>query len=137
MERDDITRDDFIAKLIREVPLDSPSDDFVERVMAGITIEQEVIKEKRPFYYYIRKSLPYAASILLVMLVIFTSDLQVINHLPGMNYFSEKLIPYLSMVVETFRGAFSTRFVSFGILTGLSAGMLFLIDRFVSHRFSA
>jgi hypothetical protein len=136
MEKDDFLEDDFLRELIQRSPLDSPSDDFVDRVMANIQMSPEVAVVKKPFYLYLKTAVPYALISLVLFVVIATSDLPIFNWVPGKDYFINSLLPYLGALLVIFKNAFSSKFVSMGLLISFSAGMLFLIDRLFSRHAS-
>jgi hypothetical protein len=136
MEKDKFMKDDFLRELIQLSPLDSPSDDFVDRVMANIQLSPEVVVEKKPFYRHLKTAAPYAAITLFLIFVIATSDLPIFNWFPGKEYLTNNLLPYLGTLLLVFRNAFASKFVSWGLLISLSAGILFVIDRLFSRRTS-
>jgi hypothetical protein len=136
MEKDEFLNDDFLRELINRSPLDSPSEDFVKRVMAGIQTSAEVEVVKKPFYHYLKVSAPYFILVFFIFLVIATSDLPLFNWMPGKAYLTNNLLPYLETLFMVFKKAFSSKFVSWGLLISFSAGVLFLIDRLFSRRTS-
>jgi hypothetical protein len=136
MEKDDFLTDDFLGDLIRRAPLDSPSDDFVDRVMANIQASQEVSVVKKPFYLFIKAAIPYASVALIVFVIIGTSDIPLFNWLPGKSYFTNDLIPYFGNLFADMKNAFASKYVSWVLLISFSTGFLFSIDRFFSHRTS-
>lgn len=125
---------DFLRKLIQQSPLDSPSDDFVDRVMNNLKPAQEQVGVKKSFFLYVKAVLPYALLTLLFAVVYATSDLPILNWLPGVEYLQNSLFPYLGSLLAELKNAFASKYVSFGFLIGISAGLLFLIDRFFSRR---
>ena len=135
MEKDDFLKDDdFLRDLIRRSPLDHPSDDFVDRVMANIQISPETETVNKPFYLQAKSIAPYAILAVLVFVVISTSDLPIFNWLPGKEHLVNGLVPYFGTLFALFKSAFSSKFVSWVFLIGFSAGMLALIDMFFSRR---
>lgn len=136
MEKDDFLNDDFLRDLIRRSPLDSPSDDFVNRVMANIQVVPEVSAARNPIYENVKAVIPYAAITLFLFLVIATSDLPIFNWLPGKDYLVNNLLTYTGTFFAVLKSGFSSRFVSWGLLISLSAGILFLIDLVFSRRAS-
>jgi hypothetical protein len=58
MQNNDINRDDFLGKLIQQIELDYPSDNFVDNVMSKCCAEQ-VIKSK------FRLAIPWVAASLI------------------------------------------------------------------------
>ena len=79
MEKDEYLKDDFLRELIRRSPLDAPSDDFVDRVMAGIRPAPEISVVKKPFYLYLKAATPYVIVALVIFLIVATSDLSILN----------------------------------------------------------
>jgi hypothetical protein len=136
MEKDDFLKDDFLRELIQRSPLDSPSDEFVNRVMANIQVVPEVSAVRKPIYENVKSAIPYAAITLFLFFVIATSDLPIFNWLPGKDYLVNNLLTYLGTFFSVLKSAFSSRFVSWGLLISLSAGILFLIDLAFSRRAS-
>jgi hypothetical protein len=136
MKKDEFLKDDFLRELIRRSPLDVPSDDFVDRVMATLPISPETAAVKKPFLWYLKATIPYTVITLLLFLVFVTSDLPVFNWIPGKNYLINNLFPYLESLFIILKGAFTTKFVSWGMLIAGSAGVLFFIDRLFSRRTS-
>jgi len=134
MEQDDFLKDDFLREIIKRSPLDSPSDDFVDRVMAGIQVVPEVEAVKKPFYIDYRGAIPYALIVLFCIFVIATSDLPIFNWIPGRDYFIHNLMPSVETLITTLKSAFTTKFVSWVVLISFSAGLLFFIDRLFSRR---
>ena len=134
MEKDDFLKDDFLRELIRRVPLDSPSDDFVDRVMANIQASPEVSVVKKPFYHFLKSAVPYAIVTLVLFFIISTSDLPVFNWLPGKDYFLHSLLPYFGDLFAVLKNAFASKYVSWVLLISLSAGVLFAVDRLFSRR---
>ena len=65
MQNNDINRDDFLGKLIQEIELDCPSDNFVDNVMSQCCVEQVVTKSK------FRLALPWV-TVSLIFVTLFT-----------------------------------------------------------------
>ncbi|MEI7662420.1 MAG: hypothetical protein WCK34_09490 [Bacteroidota bacterium] len=137
MEKENLSNDDFLRGLIQQSPLESPSDDFVDRVMAGILVAPETAPVRKPFYLYLKTIVPYALLALLVLLVFFTSDIPFLNWFPGKNYVTHNLVPYFETLFSGLKNAFSSRYVSFGLLIITSTGLLFLVDQLFSRRTTA
>ena len=137
MEKEEFLKDDFLRDLIKRSPLDRPSDDFVDRVMANIQISPEVTAVKKPFYLYLKAAIPYVIITLVLFVVCTTSDLPIFNWLPGKDYLINNLLPYMGTLLTVLKSAFASRYVSWGLLISFSAGILYLIDRMLSRRISA
>ena len=129
-----VEKDDFLRELIQKSPLDSPSDNFVDRIMAYLQVAQEMAPAKKPFSLYVKIAIPYAVLVLVIFFVFATSDLPFLNWLPGKEYFFDSFLPYFGSLLTILKNTLSSKYVSMGLLIGLSAGLLFLIDRWFSHR---
>ena len=136
MEQDEIMNDDILRELIQRIPLDSPSENFVDRVMAGVQTSPAVVVARKPFFLYLKTAVPYTAAALILFFVIATSDLPLFNWVPGKDYLLQNLLPYFQALFTIFKNAFSSKFVSLGLLISFAAGALFLIDRLLSRRTS-
>ena len=134
MKNDDLLNDDFLKGLIRQSPLDSPSDDFIDNVMAGLQELPEATVVKRPYFLYLKEAVPYAIFTLLLLFVFATSDLPFMNWLAGKNYFIHNMVPYWVTILTALKNTFTSKYISLGFLICLSAGLLFFIDRIFSHR---
>jgi hypothetical protein len=137
MEKDDFLQDDFLREMLQQHPLDAPSDEFVGRVMAAVSPATEPARVSKPFSFYLRAAVPYIIGALAAVLVISTSDLPVFNWLPGKRYFLNTLMPYFDASMTMLKNAFSSKYVSWAIMISVSAGILFLVDRVLSRRFTA
>ena len=136
MENEDFGKNDFLRGLIKQIAMDSPSDEFVDRVMASIQVTPEIVPVHKPFFWYMKTTLPYALLIFLLFVVFSTSDLPFLNWLPGKSYYMNNLVPYFGTLFAGLKTAFTTKYVSFGLLIIASTGFLFLIDRLFSRRTS-
>ena len=134
MEKDDFLKDDFLRELIQETPRETPSDGFVDRIMANIQMSPETAVAKKTFYVHLQTIAPYVVTGLVVVFVIFTSDLPMLNWFPGKNYLTNNLLPYLGTLLMVFKSAFASKFVSWVFLISFSAGVLVVIDRLFSRR---
>jgi len=134
INKDDLTDDDFLRDLIRRSPLDSPSGGFTERVMAQIAASPEVSPVKKPFYLYLKAVVPYLLLAMILFTVIATSDLPLFRWLPGRQYLTENLLPYIQSIFGMFKSAFSSKAVSWALLVSFSAGALYLVDKLFTRR---
>jgi hypothetical protein len=134
MEKDDFLKDDLLRELIRRSPLDSPSDDFVDRVMANIQLTPEIAVVKKPYYQFLKTATPYAVIAITLFFVIATSDMPIFNWIPGKDFLINSMWPYLGTLLATFKVAFASKYVSWIMLISFSAGVLFLVDRLFSRR---
>ncbi len=127
---------DFLRELIEKSPLESPSDDFVDRVMSNIRLAPETAPVKKPFYLYLKTAFPYAAVLLVLLFIFTTSDLPLFNWIPGKEYFLKSLFTTFGSFFTAMKNAFASKYVSLGLLIGFSGGLLFIIDRWFSRRTS-
>lgn len=134
MENNDFGNDDFLRRLIQQSPLDHPSEDFVDRVMAGIHPAPEIAPVQRPFLQYLQTLVPYAFLIFILFVVFSTSDLPFLNWLPGKNYLIHSLISSFGSLFAGLKYALTSKYVSFGLLIITSTCVLFLIDRLLSRK---
>ena len=134
MVKEEFNGNDDLGRLIRQSPLDCPADGFVDRVMAAIQTENEVVKEKISFLRYINLMFPYAALTLFCVVFFFYSDLPFLNRILGQNFFTNEIIPYFGMLTDSLKSTFSSKYITYGFLIGLAGGFLFLVDRFFSRR---
>jgi hypothetical protein len=144
MEKEEFSKDDLLGRLIRQSPLESPSDDFVSRVMAGIRVAPVVVPDivpetaqgQKSYLQYLKSAAPYALLVVVFIVVFSTSDLPFLNWLPGKSYYMNNLVPYLGTLFAGLKNAFSSRYVSFGMLIVTSTALLYFVDRFFSRRSS-
>lgn len=134
MIKENLNEDDFLRKMMHHVPLDSPSDDFVEKVMAGI--KPALIQEpaRKPLFQHLKSFFPYALLVLVLFTVIMTSDLPFLNWIPGKNYLNEGVLPYLGVLWSSLGKLFTSKYVTFGLLISASAGVLFLTDHYLGNK---
>ena len=133
MEKEDIRSDDFLGNLIRQVPLESPSGDFVDRVMSAIQPEA-VATEKKKSYFYLQSALPYIALGMFCLLIFFTSDLPFLNNLSGKGSVLNEIIRSMAGLFKGIAASLDSKYISWGLLVGIAGGLLFFVDRFFSRR---
>jgi hypothetical protein len=137
MERDDFLKDDFLKELLGKQPLDSPSDDFTEKVMASVRLNQEFSLARKPYYLYLKASWPYVLIALTVIIYLVSSDLPYSKFIPGKDYFETIFIPYLKNLSMGFISLFSFIKSATLPLAILASGLLlFMLDHFFFRRHS-
>ncbi len=136
MEKEEFSSNDDLGRLIRQSPLESPADDFVDRIMAVIQTEKEVIAEKISFFEYMNMVLPYAALVFFCIAFFFYSDLPFLNGILGQGHFTKEILPQYDILMDGLKNTFSSRYVTYGFLIGVAGGFLFLVDRLFSRRTS-
>ena len=137
METDELLKNDFLAELIRKVPLESPSDGFIDNVMAGLETPPVQVVEKGLYFSRIKSSLPYLVLGVIIVFVIISSDIPYLNFIHGKEYFSAMFLKVFHPFWTSMKTLVPSRFITYSLLIGVSAGFLFIIDKFFSRRFSA
>jgi hypothetical protein len=137
MDTDDMLKDDYLADLLRRVPFESPSGDFLKKVMASIEPLQAPATEKRPYLIWLKWGLSYVSLGAVIVLILYTSDIPYLNSIFGRGYstgiFSNLFLPFF-LILKSF---LSSKFVSYALLITVSAGFLFLVDMFLSRKLPA
>jgi hypothetical protein len=133
MEKDDFLEDDFLRDLVQKSPLESPSDDFVGRVMEQVGTQP--VAEKQPFFLTLKAISGYAALFGFAVLFLLTSDYPVLDFIPGKLILKENLLSVLNSFVEPFKLLFgNAKSLSIPIMIVVSAGLFFILDIFLSRR---
>ena len=135
---DDLLKNDYLAELINQVPLDSPSECFLEKVMAGIEPLPAPLAEKRPYLTWLKWGLSYAALGSVIVLILYTSDIPYLNSILGKGDYSSGMFRDIFMPFVLFLKTFlSSKYVSYALLISVSAGFLFLVDKVFSRKLPA
>lgn len=130
--------DDILKRLIGKIPLDQPSDSFVDKVMAGILPVPETVKQKRPFFLMVRLSLPWVLLFSFFILFLVSSDIPYLGSIPGGNYLHETLWPGMISLFSGFTKLIPDGSTSSVILPVLVAGVLLIgLERLLSKKFPA
>ena len=137
METDDLVNDDFLADLLRKMPLETPSDEFINKVMAGIEPLPVLVNEKKPYFLWVKSSIPFIGLGMFVLLIIFSSDIPYLNLNYGRDYFSLIFIKAFQPFIVSMKTLLSSKFITYSLLIGVSAGFLFIVDKLFSRRFAA
>jgi len=137
MDTDDMLTDDFLADLIRKVPLESPSEEFIDKVMTGLEPLPGVSSEKRPYFLWFNSIIPYIVLGLALILIFYSSDIPFLNVMHGKEFLSGIFVKIFQPFWFTMKSLLSSKFVTYSLLIGVSAGFLFIIDKLFSRRFAA
>jgi hypothetical protein len=137
METDDMLKNDFLAELIRQVPLDCPSDEFVGNVMKGLDPLPSGLVVKQAPLIRLKWLFLYAGLGLLIFIILYTSDIPYINSLFARDYLSGAFVTMLQPFLFTLKGFLASKFVSYTLLISVSAGFIFLIDNLLSRKLPA
>jgi hypothetical protein len=129
MEKNDVFTDDFLAKLLQDSSLESPSDDFVDGVMTKINEAPVMVPVQKSFFLFLKNSWQYALIAFAVIVFLLTSDLPFSNIIPGKEYFTRSLLPYISSIFPMIKSSFgSLKNISVPLMIITAAGFLLLMD---------
>jgi hypothetical protein len=135
MNDDNFLNDDFLRDLMNKTPLDSPSDDFLEKVMGNIQLEPNVAPVRQPFFLWVKYAWPYALAGLMLIIFLFTSDLPFTNVLPGKDYFVKNLLPYFGSLIGGMKNLFvHSKYTTIGLSVLFSGGLLVMLDQLLHKR---
>jgi len=137
MDTDDMLKNDYLADLISQVPLESPSEDFLARVMAGIEPLPAHVPEKRHYLVWLKWGLSYISLATVIILILYTSDIPYLNSIFRGDYSSGIFSNIIRPFFFTLKNFLSLKYVSYALLIGISAGFLFLVDVFLSRKLPA
>jgi hypothetical protein len=137
MNNDDFLEDDFLRDLIRQSPLDSPSDGFTGKVMENIQPVPALVPAGRPFFLFLRSAWPYALAAAVLIVFFMTSDLPFTQFMPGKEYFSGNLVPYFQSLFSGMgKLLFHSTYTSFALIVLASSGLLLVLDRIFRRKIS-
>ncbi|MCX6244579.1 MAG: hypothetical protein NTU98_07715 [Bacteroidetes bacterium] len=137
MEKEEFLPDDFLKELFRKQPLESPGDQFVERVMNRIVPAPEAVTEKKSFLHYLRTSWPFVLLALVGIVILMTSDLPFTKYIPGKEYFSQHLFPYISSLFSGLKPLFAnSKITSLVVMAIVAGGLFFGLDMLLSRKHS-
>ncbi|TSA28008.1 MAG: hypothetical protein D4R67_04950 [Bacteroidetes bacterium] len=134
MKKNDLSQNDFLADLMKEASLETPSDDFMENVMTGVEAMPAYQPRKKPFFLFIKSVVPWILLIGVFVLYYTTSDLPFTNYIPGKEYVQNVLLPSLGTFFTSFKELFSTKFFSISLAVLVSCGILFGLERLINRR---
>ncbi len=129
-------KDDLLSKLLKNTVPESPSEGFIEKVMASVASVPVSETTTKSIASQLRSALPFIGLAAAVIIFVFTSDMPFNKFLPGTDYLSKYLVPYFASLVGGFKILFTSRFVTFALGIALSAGFLVLVEHFFSRRSS-
>lgn len=126
--------DERLGNLIRQAPLETPSDDFLEHVMMAVSAEPEMAAEKRSLSGLMKAIWPYAALIALFFIIYMTSDIPGLQQTPGESMLADRLLRSVETIIGAIEAAFSSAYVSWGLLVGMAGGLLYVFDQWLSRK---
>lgn len=135
MNKTDIEFDDErLGNLIRQAPLEAPSDNFLEHVMMAVSAESEMVAEKRSLSGLLKTVWPYAALVAFFIIIYMTSDIPGLQQTPGGSILSEILLRSVETIIGAIQATFSSAYVSWGLLVGMAGGLLYVFDQWLSRK---
>jgi hypothetical protein len=135
MEKEDFLPDDLLKDLFRNQSWESPGDGFTGNVMEQILQAPEAAPVKKPFYFILRSSWAYVLLFLVSVLFLMTSDLPFTDYIPGKEYFTKNLLPYLGSLLSGFKPLISNiKTISIPLMVILAGSLLVGFDHFLFRK---
>jgi hypothetical protein len=135
MEKEDFLPDDLLKDLFRNQSWESPGDDFTANVMEQILQVPELAPVKKPFYLILRSSWPYVLLFLVSVVFLMTSDLPLTDYIPGKEYFTKNLLPYLGSIFSGFKPLIlNIKAISIPLMIILAGSLLVGFDHFLFRK---
>lgn len=135
MERDEFVQDDLLKKLAGRIPLESPSDGFTSKVMAGIVAQPQTAKAKKPFWLFLRSAYPWILLGIFILVFIFSSDIPYLGIIPGNEFFSDHVVPVFNSLFAGMTSLFTgSKTLSITIALLASGVLLAAVDWLVRRR---
>ena len=134
-ENNDFINDEFLRNLVRKSSLETPSDDFVGKVMEKIMPQTEIIPAKRPLLLYLKSFLGFLLIAAVLTGFFWTSDVPVLNWLPGKQFFDTVILQAFESLftwVKNTSGNGKSFIIPVMILA--ASGLLYLLDRIIANR---
>ena len=126
--------DERFGNLIRQAPLDAPSDDFLENVMMAVSAEPEMVAEKWNLSGFLKAIWPYAALVVFFIIIYMTSDIPGMQQTSEGNLLSDMLLRSVETIIGSVKAVFSSAYVSWGLLVGMAGGVLYVFDQWLSRK---
>jgi len=133
MKKDEIGRDDIIGRLVKNSLSEEPSDDFIDKVMEKIRLAPTPIPSQRTYFSMVKSTIPYLVVAAILVLILITSDFPFLNKL-SVNHLFTGTFQHLALMVESLSNFFSSTYVSFGLMIGVSLFVLIIIDLIFSRK---
>jgi hypothetical protein len=104
-------------------------------VMEQILRAPETVAVKKPFFQVFRSSWPYAIIFLVSLLFLMTSDLPFTDFIPGKEYLTKNLFPYLGSLFAGFKPLVSnSKVISIPLMILLAGTLLIGFDHFLFRK---
>ena len=136
MEKNDLLNDPFLRNLVGKSSLESPSEDFVDKVMEKIQVQPQIVPENKSFLHFLKSMFGFLLLAAVLIGFFWTSDIPVLSWLPGKQFFVNSVLPSFDPLfswLKSFLGSGSG--VSIPVMIIAAAGLLFLADKWIVHRF--
>jgi hypothetical protein len=139
MENNDLLKDDFLREMIGKSSQETPSGDFVEKVMNRIQHEPEIVQATGgSFFSLLKSSAGYLVLAGVLVGFFLTSDIPFMNWIPGKQYFFDTFLPYFNSIFAGLKSlSGSGRALSIPIMIIAASGLFFVLDRLLSNRSAA
>jgi hypothetical protein len=135
MENLENLEDDFLRKMIGKMPLEEPSADFTEKVMASVKAAPSPVQTGSPAGIFLRNSWPYLLIAAIVAVILATSDVPFSRYFPGYGYLTDTLLPYLGKLFGSIGSVVVLlRSGPLPLIIILSMGILVAVDYFLGKR---
>jgi hypothetical protein len=135
MEREDFVKDELLKKLVGKVPLESPSGNFTQKVMEGLSVLPETAGAKKPFYLFLKNWSPWVLLGLFILLFLFSSDIPYLTFIPGTEYVHDHILPYITAFAASMGRLFTqSKTLSLFMAIMVAGALLWAVDWFVRRR---
>lgn len=135
MEREEFVQDDLLKKLAGRLPMETPSDSFTSKVMAGIMVQPEMAVARKPFWHYLKSVYPWVLLGLFILVFLFSSDIPYLGVIPGRQFFIHHVAPTFYSLFTGMAGLFmGSKTLSITIALLASGGLLAAVDWLVRRR---
>ena len=135
MDNDDLINDDFLRTLVGKSSIESPSADFVERVMERIQPQPETAPVRRSFLDFLKSFTGYLLLAGVLVGFFLTSDIPVLSWFPGKQYFTDKILPAFDFLHSWLSSSTGSGInFSIPVMILAASGIFFLLDRLIIYR---
>ena len=137
MEKNDLLNDPFLRDLVGKSTLESPSEDFVDKVMAKIQVQPLILPENKSLLPFLKSFFGFLLLAAVLIGFFWTSDIPVLSWLPGKQFFMNSVLPSFDPLFRWLKSFFgSGSGVSIPVMIMGAAGLLFLADKLIMRRFT-
>lgn len=137
MEKRELLQDEFLRNLMKESSLESPSDDFTNKVMGHVETMPVYQSHKNPFIDIVKSVFPWILLVVIVVLFYIFFGLPFGKYIPVGEYTLDIISPSINTFIDSFKNLFSTKFYSIGLVVLLCGFGLYGIDRLITARITA